>query len=555
MNKEIIEQVSVSLVTTCKGRLKYLKKALPSWLKIDYGNFDIIIVDYDDPDGTETYVKRNKEEFLKNSKAKDIKVVKVDNKPLFNLNDARNRGIDASDSELIFMIDSDIIIKNKEILKRIKREYQRGGIFWTNVPISNTNYLEAHDYYKVHFGVNIDKYSILPYSPLLSDLTGTVLFLKKFYIESGKYFIDINKKGYGYDEIEFYLRYLNYVYYNYFYEGNTSNINTSLDNFCETIYLFDLEDFNFIPNTIEEKGKYYNFHIRDTKFSNKLFIKEFFDDFFHRIKFSCKNKENLIVLKTSSFKNIENDCLAKRYKWIKSFFYYISGIKKIEEQKFGEGLLLLKKSVKLNKRKDPFFLRMKIRTLSKIYMAEKRLNAKAGKKYLNIIISKINKLKFKRMEDYTLLLFLYYEKKEYKKYFEIANMILRKKSIDPELKFSLLFKKALIIYDLVGEYSQFYKSLKYLKKLKNDKINIYRKASIFKYIKKYDESLLLFRSLLKEKNTTFFEANIYFHIGEIYYLMNNEEKAKGYFQDALKLNHYHQKAKEYLENMTNNREE
>ena len=203
---------SVSLITTCKGRLRYLKKALPSWLKLDYDNYDIIIVDYDDPDGTEEYINNNKEDLLKNSKAKNIKVVKVKNKPYFNLNDARNRGIDASDSELIFMIDSDIIINDENLLKKVENDYKRDKIFWSNLMILNSNYKEAILYNKLQFEISVEYPMILPFPALNPGQTGTSCFLKKIYSECGKFKPEINKHGYGFDDREFYVRYLNYYF-------------------------------------------------------------------------------------------------------------------------------------------------------------------------------------------------------------------------------------------------------------------------------------------------------------------------------------------------------
>ncbi len=208
--------ISISLITTCKGRLRYLKKVLPSWLKLDYDNYDIIIVDYDDPDGTEDYIKKNKKFLLENSKAKNIKVVKVNNKPFFNLNDARNRGIAASDSELIFMIDSDIRIRDKRILKKINRDYRNGIIFWSNLPVFNSNYREIVEYYSLDFKIEIKYPSVLPFLPVKRDITGTACFFKKYWERCGRYDIEINREGYGFDDREFYLRYLNYIFYNYF---------------------------------------------------------------------------------------------------------------------------------------------------------------------------------------------------------------------------------------------------------------------------------------------------------------------------------------------------
>ena len=48
----------VSIIPTCKGRLHHLRETLPSMLAQDYaGDWEIVVVDYDCPDGTFEWVK------------------------------------------------------------------------------------------------------------------------------------------------------------------------------------------------------------------------------------------------------------------------------------------------------------------------------------------------------------------------------------------------------------------------------------------------------------------------------------------------------------------
>ena len=47
----------ISVITTCKGRMHHLEEALPTWLAQEGGNYEIIVVDYGDPDKSADYVE------------------------------------------------------------------------------------------------------------------------------------------------------------------------------------------------------------------------------------------------------------------------------------------------------------------------------------------------------------------------------------------------------------------------------------------------------------------------------------------------------------------
>ncbi len=88
-----------SIVTTCKGRLHNLKRTLPEFLKQE--NAEVIVVDYDCPDGTADYVARVHP---------DARVVKVTDKPRFNLPHARNLGAAQARGEILVFLDADVVI-------------------------------------------------------------------------------------------------------------------------------------------------------------------------------------------------------------------------------------------------------------------------------------------------------------------------------------------------------------------------------------------------------------------------------------------------------------
>src|SRR6478672_10968313 len=71
----------LSIVTCCKGRLEYLKSTLPTF--VAQSESEVIVVDYDCPDGTKDWVAAH---------FPDVRVVSVTDAPVFNLSRARNVG-------------------------------------------------------------------------------------------------------------------------------------------------------------------------------------------------------------------------------------------------------------------------------------------------------------------------------------------------------------------------------------------------------------------------------------------------------------------------------
>lgn len=88
-----------SIITTCKGRLHNLKRTLPEFLK--QGNAEVIVVDYDCPDGTADYVAKAYPE---------ARVVTVVDKPGFNAPHARNLGAARAKGEFLVFLDADVVI-------------------------------------------------------------------------------------------------------------------------------------------------------------------------------------------------------------------------------------------------------------------------------------------------------------------------------------------------------------------------------------------------------------------------------------------------------------
>jgi len=88
-----------SIITTCKGRLHNLKRTLPEFLKQE--NAEVIVVDYDCPDGTSEYVS---------GFHPSVRVVVATNNPSFNASHARNLGAAQACGDFLVFLDADVVI-------------------------------------------------------------------------------------------------------------------------------------------------------------------------------------------------------------------------------------------------------------------------------------------------------------------------------------------------------------------------------------------------------------------------------------------------------------
>jgi glycosyltransferase involved in cell wall biosynthesis len=86
-------------ITTCKGRLEHIKQTLPTLSAL--AECEIVVVDYDCPDGVGEWVRRTHPR---------VQVVKVADRPLFNLSEARNIGAAATTAEWLMFVDADVSV-------------------------------------------------------------------------------------------------------------------------------------------------------------------------------------------------------------------------------------------------------------------------------------------------------------------------------------------------------------------------------------------------------------------------------------------------------------
>jgi GT2 family glycosyltransferase len=99
------------VVLNCNG-LRYLKKTIPAIFKLDYPDYEVVVVD--------NYSSDNSLEYL--SKFKKIRVKK--NKSNLGYSMGKNIGINYATGKYILLLDEDILLKNKKILLELLKNYE-----------------------------------------------------------------------------------------------------------------------------------------------------------------------------------------------------------------------------------------------------------------------------------------------------------------------------------------------------------------------------------------------------------------------------------------------
>ena len=107
----------ISAITICKGRLAHVKETLPLLMAQPF--HEVIVVDYDCPDGVGDWVA---------GVFPSVKVVRVENRPLFNAGAARNAGVAAATAPWLFLVDADVCVA-ANFLKETRDLLEPGAYF------------------------------------------------------------------------------------------------------------------------------------------------------------------------------------------------------------------------------------------------------------------------------------------------------------------------------------------------------------------------------------------------------------------------------------------
>lgn len=108
---------AISLVTTCKGRLAFLKQSLPHM--VAQPQAEVVVVDFDCPEGAGAWTE---------SEFPSARVVRVADAPLFHLARARNLGAQAARAPWLCFVDSDVLLAER-FVERVLPDLREGAFY------------------------------------------------------------------------------------------------------------------------------------------------------------------------------------------------------------------------------------------------------------------------------------------------------------------------------------------------------------------------------------------------------------------------------------------
>jgi glycosyltransferase len=121
--------MKISIITCCKNSMPYLSSAINSAKKQTFKNFEHIFIVSSSTDNTENYLKR----------------LKYNRKKIFfynkgNLYNCINYGIKKSLGEIIFLLHSDDVLNDKNILQTVSKEFKKNiDLVYGNINICRRN--------------------------------------------------------------------------------------------------------------------------------------------------------------------------------------------------------------------------------------------------------------------------------------------------------------------------------------------------------------------------------------------------------------------------------
>lgn len=250
-----------SLVTTCKGRGDDLAASLATWLNLTGASYEIVVVDFDCPDRAGDRAETLLGEAAPNPWLTGLSVVRLTERPLFNLCEARNAGLRAAGGKVALLLDADVSVAKPDLLADLRARFEGGEHFAGSVQFLPSECVEGELFCFHEYGVRTANSLILPTGALQAGLTGSAAFWLDAAIKVGLFDERINESGYGSDDIEFYLRYANL-----FYSGSEEDSQTFLHR------------FGFFPdgaliardNPEEEKHRFYRMPVHESAPLNKV---------------------------------------------------------------------------------------------------------------------------------------------------------------------------------------------------------------------------------------------------------------------------------------------
>ena len=127
-----------TIITTCKGRLDYLLRTLPSYVAQD--DTQVVVVDYDCPQKTADIVL---ERFT------GVTVKRVSDQPKFNASHARNLGASIATGQILIFVDCDIVLRDDFTTQLAKFPADHYGEFFGPNDVRGSCVVSASAFHRV----------------------------------------------------------------------------------------------------------------------------------------------------------------------------------------------------------------------------------------------------------------------------------------------------------------------------------------------------------------------------------------------------------------------
>jgi len=190
----------ISVIMLNYNGLKYLKRTIPPILKLDYPNYEFIIVDNGSTDGSIKFIKKNK----------NIRL--IENGENLGYSKGKNIGVKKAKGKYILLLDNDILIKDKKLLnKLIYLKEKNNSIIQPTLVDINRNETSHYGIFYSYYGTNLHKpclpLNLFKKSKTLLEIgaaTGGIMFFKKTIFANIGYFDESQK--FNLDDFEIGMR-------------------------------------------------------------------------------------------------------------------------------------------------------------------------------------------------------------------------------------------------------------------------------------------------------------------------------------------------------------